>query len=163
MDKNETMFTILIVGDKSVGKTCFLERYISGRKIKTYFATIGINYEYKKIQLNDGKEIKLQIFDAAGSKKFRNIVYLKLKQADGIILIYDITNRTSFNNLAEFLELIRNVPIDEPITILVGNKSDLEEKRAITKEEGINFDEGLGFPFFECSAIENININEIFN
>ena len=104
MPKNALLYKILILGDSSVGKTCFLTRYTDKRFEKNYIATIGIDYKLKNIKLDSGKTVKLQIWDTIGQARFRSLTKNYYKGAQGIILIYDITERETFKSVKKWIK-----------------------------------------------------------
>ena len=163
MDKNEFRRKILVLGDTLVGKTKILMRYVDGKYNDLNRATIGVDFKTKNVKTRDGKSIKLKIWDTNGVERFRDIIKPCYKGTDGIILIYDVTNINSFNNLKNWLKDIKlNVYHNTPI-IVVGNKNDNEKYRRVTKEQGKNFSEKNGLIFSECSAKTGENIDYIFN
>ena len=162
MPKNEYFFKILILGDSTVGKTCFLTRYTDKRFEPNYLATVGIDYKLKNIKLNDNKTVKLQIWDTIGQDRFRSITKNYYKGAQGIVLIYDITEKDTFKSVKEWVKSIKNEADKKVVVILVGNKIDCIEERKVSKEEGENLAQELSLPFYECSAKTDTNINEVF-
>ena len=162
MPKNEYFFKILILGDSTVGKTCFLTRYTDKRFEPNYLATVGIDYKLKNIKLNDNKTVKLQIWDTIGQDRFRSITKNYYKGAQGIVLIYDITEKDTFKSVKEWVKSIKNEADEKVVVILVGNKIDCIEERKVSKEEGENLAKELSLPFYECSAKTDTNINEVF-
>ena len=162
MPKNEYFFKILILGDSTVGKTCFLTRYTDKRFESNYLATVGIDYKLKNIKLNDNKTVKLQIWDTIGQDRFRSITKNYYKGAQGIVLIYDITEKDTFKSVKEWVKSIKNEADEKVVVILVGNKIDCIEERKVSKEEGENLAKELSLPFYECSAKTDTNINEVF-
>ena len=163
MPKNEFFFKVLILGDSAVGKTCVITRYTDNRFEKNYLSTTGIDYKLKNIKLDDGKNVKLQIWDTLGQERYRSLTKNYYKSAQGIILIYDITNRETFENVRNWIKSINAEADERVVIILVGNKCDFEENRQVSKEEGEQLAQELNLPFFECSAKENKNIIETFN
>ena len=165
MDTKETkpiVLKILILGDILVGKTSLLQSYIEGKFIKINLGTIGLDYKLKNVEMEDGKTITIQIWDTAGGERFRAITKNYYNGAHGIILIYDVTNKNSFDNLKGWVESIRK-EISKPIPIyLVGNKIDREEERIITKEQGEEFAKNNGLLFFECTPTKIETVNLIF-
>lgn len=125
-----------------------------------YEPSIGVNFMSKQFKLNS-KKLKLQFWDISGQKKFRALIPSYIKASDGIILIYDITNKESFNNLNYWINFVHNIESNTCI-ILIGNKCDLESERMVTTEEGNDFALKHGMKFFETSAKNSININEAF-
>ena len=163
MSKRELYYKILILGDSSVGKTCFLTRYADDRFEDTNIATTGMDYKLKNITLENGKTVKLQIWDTLGQDRFRSITKNYYKGAHGIILIYDITERKTFESVSNWVKTIRDEADEKVVIVLAANKSDFEEKRQVSKEEGEKLAQDLNLTFFECSAKDNKNINETFD
>ena len=163
MDKNEFIYKILLLGDSSVGKTCFLMRYIDNTFQEIHMSTIGLDYKIKNVELEDGKTAKFQIWDTAGQDRFRAITKNYYKGAHGIILLYDVTNQKTFDNVKNWIYQIKDEVTDKVCIILVGNKIDKEEKRVVSTEQGEKMAQGLGLMFFECSAKTGVNIDLAFN
>ena len=156
-------YKVLLLGNSSVGKTCILIRFSEDTFNDNYEVTIGLNYRIKTITL-DNTPIKMQIWDTSGEEKFKAIAKNFYRGAHGVLLIYDICQKSSFLDVKGWIEqIIENTDNDEIVMILCGNKNDMEKERVISKEEGENLAKNYGIPFFECSAKNNINIDEIFN
>ena len=162
MEKKEFLYKILLLGDTSVGKTCFFMQYVDNTFHEVHISTVGLDNKVKDVQLDD-KVYKVQIWDTAGQDRFRSITKNYFKGAHGIVLLYDITNKVSFENVRNWLKQIKEEVDDNVCIILVGNKIDLEDKRQVTKEEGENMAEEYGLMHFECSAKTGENIHESFN
>ena len=163
MSKKEFLYKILILGDSSVGKTCFLTRYADNTFQEVHMSTIGIDYKLKNVKMEDGKIVKLQIWDTAGQDRFRSITKNYYKGANGIVVIFSVTDKRTFGNVKSWIHQIK-AEVDEKVTIiLVGNKIDDEENREVTKEEGEETARNFGLDFFECSAKTGENINSTFN
>ena len=128
-------FKVLLLGDSSVGKTCFLKRYTDDTFQDAYLSTIGFDFKFKSITLNNGKEVRVQLWDTAGQERFRTIAKSYYKGAHGIILMYDVTNRKTYDNIKKWLNQIRDETGNRISIILVANKIDCEELRQVTKEE----------------------------
>ncbi len=161
------VYNILLLSCTPAGKTCILNRFVENRYEGNFLATTGINREKKIIKLDNGKKVTLQIWDTScvdsTTERFRSIYQMYFKLADGIILIYDITDRNSFEKLDfRFNGVIYCYSKYIPI-FLVGNKIDLEDLREITFEEGEEFSKKHGLMFCECSAKTGENIDFIFN
>ena len=159
----ELLYKILLLGDSSVGKTCFLLRYTENTFQEIHMSTIGLDYKLKNVQLDDGKMVKIQIWDTAGQDRFRSITRNYYKGAHGIILIYDVTSRKTFENVRNWLTQIKEEVTDKVTIILIGNKIDNVEGRKVTTEEGQNMAKEYGLNFFETSAKSGINIDSAFN
>ena len=158
----DSTYKVLLLGDTMVGKSCFLSKYTVKTFPETYATTIGVDYIFKTLPLKNGKTIKLQIWDTAGQERFRSITKNYYKKANGIILIYDITNKKSYKNIREWINQIKEEAVSNVIIYLVGNKIDLEKERKVKTEEGEKLAEEYNCPFKETSAKEDININETF-
>ena len=163
MSKYEEM-KIILLGNSSVGKTSFIVKYIDNKFSFDYTATLGIDYKLKKLKSKKGKEIRLRIFDTAGQERFKTVSVSFIKKADGIVLIYDISNKISFEEIGDWIESIKeNGKINIPV-ILVGNKCDLSDDiRQISKKEGQEKADEFQIPFYETSCKDGININEVFD
>ena len=155
-------FKILLLGDSSVGKTCFLKRYTDDTFQDAYLSTIGFDFKFKQITLNSGKEVRVQLWDTAGQERFRTIAKSYYKGAHGIILMYDVTNRKTYENIKKWLNQIRDEAGNKISIILVANKIDCKEERLVTKEEGEELAKSCNLPIFEASAKDSINVSESF-
>ena len=161
--KKETLYKILILGDGSVGKTSFLTRYADNSFQESVLSTIGVDYKLKNVQLDDGRTVKLQIWDTAGQDRFRSIAKNYYKGANGIVVVFSVIDKESFKNVRTWISQIKE-EVDEKVTIiLVGNKIDREEVRVVTKEKGEELAKEFGLPYFECSAKTGVNITTAFN
>ena len=154
---------IITLGNSAVGKTSFIVQYTENKYYSEYMTTLGVDYKQKKIQLKNGKDIYLRIFDTAGQERFRSVSASFIKKADGIILIYDISSKDSFKSIGNWMEDIKDIGKDKIPVILVGNKCDLpDEKRVISQKEGEEKAEEFKIPFYETSCKDVINIKEVF-
>lgn len=152
---------LLMIGDSSVGKTCLLLRYANDSFSSMFITTIGIDFKIKNIVL-DNKRIKLQIWDTAGQERFRTITTSYFRGAQGIFIVYDVTERESFKNISNWLsniEMYSDFSVDK---ILIGNKCDIKDRREVSYEEGKSLADKHGILFFETSAKENTNVSEAF-
>ena len=161
--KKELLYKILLLGDTSVGKTCFLMRYADNTFQEIHLSTIGLDYKLKNVQIDDGKIVKIQIWDTAGQDRFRSITKNYYKGAHGIILLYDVTSRKTFENVANWVTQIKEEVSDKVNIILVGNKIDDEKNRKVSTKEGEEIAKEYGLSFFETSAKSGINIDTTFN
>ncbi len=152
---------ILLLGDSSVGKTCFLKRYTDNTFQDAYLSTIGFDFKFKFITLDNGKTVKVQLWDTAGQERFRTIAKSYYKGAHGIILIYDVSNPKTYDNIKKWLAQIKEEASSKVCIILVANKIDHEE-RVVTEEEGEKLAKSFNLKIFESSAKENINVTEAF-
>ena len=168
------LFKLLLIGNSGVGKSSLLFRFSENFWEKEFIPTIGvdfvsnnINFKSKKIQKLkslevDGKKVKLQIWDTAGQERFKNIQASYYKGANGVLVVYDITNRESFEHLNSWLIEIEKNGNKNVYKLLIGNKADLEENRDIKKEEGQEFASINGMEFFETSAKTAYQVQEAF-
>ena len=159
---DECVFKVLLLGDSTVGKTCFLMKYTDKTFQDIHMSTIGLDYRLKAMKLKSGKKIKLQIWDTAGQDRFRAITKNYYKGSHGIILIYDVTSLQTFENIKTWVSQIREEASPNVVIYIVGNKIDIEEARKVTKEEGQSLADELGLPFVETSAKNGINVTETF-
>ena len=159
---DECVYKILLLGDTTVGKTCFLMKYTDKVFNEIHMATIGLDYRLKTMTLKNGKTVKIQIWDTAGQDRFRAITKNYYKSAHGVILIYDITSIQTFENVKGWITQIREEAPPNIVIYIVGNKIDIDEERKIKKEEGQKLADEYGFPFAEASAKSGVNINETF-
>ena len=153
---------LLTLGDSSVGKSSFIVKYIDDKFTYSYIATLGLDFKQKKIQLKSGENVRLRIFDTAGQERFKSISINFIKKANGILLLYDITNKFSFQSVNRWMESIKEAAGEKISVILIGNKCDLEKEREVSKEEGEEKAKQFNLPFYETSCKEGININEVF-
>ena len=159
---DDCVYKILLLGDTSVGKTCFLLKYTDNKFQIKHMSTIGLDYRVKSITLKSGKPVKLQLWDTAGQDRFRAITKSYYKSANGVILIYDITSIQTFDNVKTWISQIKEQSSQDIVIYIVGNKTDMEEERKIKTEEGKKLADEYGFPFIETSAKSGLNINETF-
>uniref|UniRef100_A0A023FAU6 Putative rab subfamily protein of small gtpase n=3 Tax=Triatominae TaxID=70999 RepID=A0A023FAU6_TRIIF len=157
----DLLFKFLLIGDSGVGKTCVLFRFSDDAFTTTFISTIGIDFKIKTVELR-GKKIKLQIWDTAGQERFHTITTSYYRGAMGIMLVYDITAEKSFENIVKWLRNIDEHANEDVEKMLLGNKCDMEEKRAVSKERGEAIAREHGIRFFETSAKANINIEKAF-
>ena len=157
--ENEEQINIMTIGNSAVGKTCFILRFTENIFEDIYLSTIGIDFKIKKIKIKD-KKYKIFFYDTTGQERYVSIAFNTIKNADGIFLMYDITNEQSFQSLPEWINSVREAKGNDFPIILLGNKIDKEEERKITKEAGKELADKYEFGFFEISNKEAINIEE---
>ncbi|KAG0413981.1 hypothetical protein HPB47_008846 [Ixodes persulcatus] len=149
------------VPNSGVGKSCLLLQFTDKRFQPVHDLTIGVEFGARMITI-DGKQIKLQIWDTAGQEAFRSITRSYYRGAAGALLVYDITRRDTFNHLTTWLEDARQHSNSNMVIMLIGNKSDLESRREVKKEEGEAFAREHGLIFMETSAKTAANVEEAF-
>ncbi|CAF1244557.1 unnamed protein product [Adineta ricciae] len=157
----DLLFKLLLIGDSGVGKTCILFRFSDDSFNASFISTIGIDFKIKTIEL-DGRKIKLQIWDTAGQERFHTITTSYYRGATGIMLVYDVTQVRSFENINKWLRNIDDHASDDVVKMLIGNKCDMEDKRCITRTRGDALAREHGIPFLETSAKNNVNIEKAF-
>ena len=141
---SDYLFKLLLIGDSGVGKSCLLLRFADDTYTESYISTIGVDFKIRTIEL-DGKTIKLQIWDTAGQERFRTITSSYYRGAHGIIVVYDVTDIESFNNVKQWLHEIDRYACDNVNKLLVGNKCDLTQKKAVEYQTAKEFAEQLGW------------------
>ncbi|PAA81660.1 hypothetical protein BOX15_Mlig005781g1 [Macrostomum lignano] len=157
-------FKIVLLGESSVGKTCLLRTLIGEEFSSHVMSTIGIDFKRKKFTIGD-KVIELEIWDTAGQEKFRTITSFHYRNARGIVLLYDITNRKSFDRMKTYwLKSISEKADSDVIPVfMVGNKLDLESQRQVPREDGVDAKERYGsYGFFETSSKTGENVQDLF-
>lgn len=156
------IFKYIIVGESSVGKSCLLLQFIDNRFKDSHDLTIGVDFGSKTIKLDDGTNVKVQIWDTAGQESFRSITKSYYRGSICALLVYDITRRSTFDNLVRWLEDLRDVAYNKMVVLLIGNKDDLSAEREVSTEEGEQFASKNNLLFFETSAKTGHNIGEAF-
>ncbi|UJR33655.1 hypothetical protein I4U23_021088 [Adineta vaga] len=157
------IFKFLIVGTTSTGKTSILHQYLENKFKHDTAHTIGAEFGSKVINVGS-KNVKLQIWDTAGQERFRSVTRSYYRGASGALLIYDISNRESYNDITNWLTDVRTLASPNIVIILCGNKKDLEDdRRQVTYLEGSRFAQEHDLMFLETSALANENIAESFN
>jgi len=152
---------LLMIGDSGVGKTCLLLRYANDSFSPTFITTIGIDFKIKNIVL-DSKRIKLQIWDTAGQERFRTITTSYFRGAQGILLVYDVTDRTTFTSIRNWVAQIQMHADVNVNKILIGNKCDMQDQRVVSYEEGEQLAKEYNIHFFETSAKQDQNVEKAF-
>ncbi|KAL6880052.1 hypothetical protein ACP4OV_011617 [Aristida adscensionis] len=144
-----------------VGKSCLLLRFSDDTFTTSFITTIGIDFKVRTVEL-DGKRVKLQIWDTAGQERFRTITTAYYRGAMGILLVYDVTDESSFNNIRNWIRNIEQHASDNVNKILVGNKVDMDSKRVVSTAQGQKLADEYGMQFFETSAKTNQNVEQVF-
>jgi Ras-related protein Rab-8A len=155
------LIKLLLIGDSGVGKSCLLLRFSDDSFTTSFITTIGIDFKIKTIEL-DGKRIKLQIWDTAGQERFRTITTAYYRGAMGILLVYDVTDKQSFENIRNWIKNIEQHAADNVDKILIGNKCDMIKDKVVDSAQGQNLADNYQIKFFETSAKANTNVVEAF-
>ena len=164
---------LVTLGDGQVGKTSIIIRYIDNSFSTNYLSTIGIDSKIKKVVLSNGEEIKVKISDTAGQERFKSIASNYMKKANGVVLVYDITSRASFQGIDKWISEISGDSTTLKPMILIGNKADMETGRVISVQEGEDlakkYGEGIHFYETSCKTGDNVDkaisdlVNQIYN
>ncbi|XP_054470084.1 ras-related protein Rab-15-like [Anoplopoma fimbria] len=157
----DVLFRLLMLGDSGVGKTCMLRRFTESDFDPTHISTIGVDFKMRTLEL-DGIKVRVQIWDTAGQERYQTITKQYYRRAQGIIFVYDVTCESSFQHLMKWASDVDENAPDKVQRILVGNKSDEELRRQVTKDQGSKLAETYGMEFFETSASTSTNITEAF-
>jgi Ras-related protein Rab-8A len=155
------LIKLLLIGDSGVGKSCLLLRFSDDSFTPSFITTIGIDFKIRTIEL-EGKRIKLQIWDTAGQERFRTITTAYYRGAMGILLVYDVTDEKSFNNIRNWIRNIEQHATESVNKILIGNKCDMVEKKVVESARGKALADEYGIKFLETSAKNSINVEEAF-
>ena len=152
---------ILVIGNSEVGKTSLLIRYTKNNFTMQHLATIGIDHFTKDEEIN-GLNIRIKVWDTAGQERYKSLASSFFRNVQGIILVYDVSNKESFDDLKIWLDSIKsNLGADNTVKkIIIGNKIDLE--REVTKDEAEMYCHKLKIDYYETSAKENVNVRESF-
>jgi len=166
-DKKKKLFEakIITLGDGQVGKSSLILRYVDNSFSTNYLSTIGVDSKYKKIKLN-GEEIKVKIFDTAGQERFRSITSDYIRKANGMLLVYDITHKPSFENVENWINNLKEETGQKMIpSVLIGNKKDLTEERVIKEDQGKELAKKLEMEehFYETSCSTGENVQKAFS
>ena len=154
-------YKLIFLGDQGTGKSSILNRFVDDKFDPNYQATIGLDFQSKNIKI-DNQDIHLLLYDTAGQEKFRSLIPMYTRDANIIILVYDITRKESFTHIPDWVKDLTNVKLDEVIFGLVGNKIDLEDQRQVTKEEGEKYAQDNNIIFQEVSAKTGDNFSDLF-
>ena len=155
------LFKLLLIGNSSVGKSSLLVRFVDDIWEENFVPTIGVDFKLKTLEVN-GKKVKLQIWDTAGQERFKNITASYYRGGNGVLVVYDITDRDSFTNLTSWLIEIEKNANKNVFKLLIGNKNDLESERKVTFNEGKEFADSNGMKFIETSAKTADKVYEAF-
>ena len=161
-NKYDYSFKMIVVGDAGVGKSCLTSKASKGIFEETYAATIGFEFLAFNVKIND-KVVKLQIWDTCGQEIYKSLISSFYKNSSLAMMVYAINNKESFTHIESWLKEVKLQSNPDVKIFLIGNKSDLEEERKVSKEEANIFKEENGINFFsETSAKSGINAKEVF-
>nr|AAP85296.1 Rab1a [Babesia bovis] len=155
------LFKLVLIGDSGVGKSCVLLRFADDTFTDSYITTIGVDFRFRTIEV-EGRRVKLQIWDTAGQERFRTITSAYYRGADAIIIVFDITDKLSFENVPSWLQEVEKFAPDGIHKLLIGNKSDQAQARDVDPSEIQEFSELHSTPYVEISAKSGSNVEEAF-
>ena len=161
MKNNELTLKIIILGSTKVGKTCLINQYFNKEFNDNPISTIGIDLQSKYFKF-DNDIVKINFIDTAGQERFDSISSNYLKNVNGVLLVYDITNFDSFKKIDYWNNQIKNYNKNKYSIVLIGNKIDLNNQRVVNFNDGKNLSKRINCKFFETSARNNINVDEVF-
>mmetsp|Transcript_41338 Transcript_41338/g.43250 ORF Transcript_41338/g.43250 Transcript_41338/m.43250 type:complete len:181 (+) Transcript_41338:15-557(+) len=159
---HDYLFKILIVGPAESGKSSLLLRFSDNTFSSSYFPTIGVDFKIRTLSIDD-KSVKLQVWDTSGQTRFKSITNTYYKGSHGIIILYDVTSKESFKSTSDFVEEVKKFGNEDAKIMLVGHKSDLEEKREVSTQEGLEYSITFNAQFKEASSKAGDNVNEVFS
>lgn len=155
------LFKYIIIGDSAVGKSCLLLRFTDKRFQPVHELTVGVEYGTRMLLLGN-KPIKLQIYDTAGQETFRSITRAYYRSSAGVLLVFDLTRRSTFYHIQQWLDDAKRYASPFLVGILVGNKSDMIEQREVTSEEGLKWAQEHNLQYIETSAKTADNVEQAF-
>eukprot|EP00088_Acartia_fossae_P047463 TRINITY_DN5144_c1_g1_i1.p1 TRINITY_DN5144_c1_g1~~TRINITY_DN5144_c1_g1_i1.p1 ORF type:complete len:185 (-),score=32.10 TRINITY_DN5144_c1_g1_i1:506-1060(-) len=153
---------LVMIGDSGVGKSCLLERFVDKASTNNWISTIGVDIRTIYLNIN-GRNTKIQVWDTGGQQRYRPVLASCYRGALGVVIVFDLTNRTSFSNIKQWLhEVDEFSALDADKKILVGNKADLEADRKVEQDEAAQFATQFGLHYIETSVLDQSNIQEAF-
>ena len=161
MKNNELTLKIIILGSIKVNKTCLINQYFNQNFNEYSISTIGIDLQSKFYKF-DNELVKINFIDTAGQEKFDSISNNYLRNVNGVLLVYDITNYDTFKKIDYWNNQIKNYNKNKYSIVLIGNKIDLNNQRVVNFNDGKNLSKRINCKFFETSARNNINVDEVF-
>jgi small GTP-binding protein len=162
-NENNEVLKIVLIGEASVGKTSIIYQFIDKIFQEDLQSTIGGTFNSKSIKCNNNKTLNLEIWDTAGQERYRCVTKMFYKEADVAILVYDITSKSSFEELKNYwVEQVLEASPKNIMLVIVANKSDLIDNEQVDEEEARNYAKKVKADFFVISAKENNSVNELF-
>ncbi|XP_063080038.1 ras-related protein Rab-15-like [Engraulis encrasicolus] len=157
----DVLLRLMLLGDSGVGKSCLLWRFAEDDYHPSHIATVGIDFRMRTLDIN-GMRVRVQIWDTAGQERYQTVTKQYYRRAQGILLVYDVTDESSFQHIAKWSSDVDETAPGGVRRILVGNKCDLEQMRRVTTEQGSKLAQSYGMDFFETSAFTSHNVAEAF-
>ena len=159
--KDDFKLKIVVVGDSGVGKTNLIRRFIQDDFQSNSKATVGVEFFSKSFKMNDNV-FKIEIWDTAGQERYKSITAAYYKGAKGGLVVYDVTSKTSFDNVDNWVSEIKEKASTDMKTMMIGNKIDLKDERAVSTEEALEKAKLLELPLMEASALDSTNVKQAF-
>ncbi|KAL2098610.1 hypothetical protein ACEWY4_005090 [Coilia grayii] len=157
----DVLLRLMLLGDSGVGKTCLLWRFTDNDFHPSHISTVGIDFKMKTLDI-DGIKVRVQIWDTAGQERYQTVTKEYYRRAQGILLVYDVTNEHSFQHIVKWASDVDESAPDQVKRILVGNKCDVDQRRRVSTEQGNKLAQSYGMDFFETSAFTDYNVKEAF-
>eukprot|EP01105_Mastigella_eilhardi_P014582 TRINITY_DN3317_c0_g4_i1.p1 TRINITY_DN3317_c0_g4~~TRINITY_DN3317_c0_g4_i1.p1 ORF type:complete len:205 (-),score=72.51 TRINITY_DN3317_c0_g4_i1:261-875(-) len=161
MDDSHNTYKVVLLGEGCVGKTSLVLRYSRNEFVENHVTTIQASFTEKRLNI-DGKSVKLNIWDTAGQERFHALGAIYYRDANGALLVYDITDRSSFERVQNWVKELRQMLGTDILLVIAGNKCDLERQRSVSTEEAEKYAASVGAKHFLTSAKMNKNISEVF-
>jgi len=156
------LIQIMLIGDTYAGKTCLLTRFKDNKFLDSNFiSTVGIDYKNKIVDL-DGTKVKLQLWDTAGQERFRSLTHAYFRDANAVMVVFDVTSQKSFENCRSWLNDIKEHAQEDVLCVIVGNKIDLSAARKVKREDAEKLANDFEISYFETSAKTGLHVNETF-
>lgn len=154
---------VILIGDQAVGKTAIFHRFIENQFTENYKCTVGVEYKIKSLLLDNATKMEIKIWDTCGAEQFRSLTKQFFRESNGAILVFDLTNRTTFEHLNEWIKDLKNNAPEDCQIYVAGNKSDLEDQRQVLNAEIQDFIEDHSeVKYLECSAKTGTNVVLMF-
>jgi len=162
MSEEELPVKLVMVGDSGVGKSCLLDKFLDDKSTNNFISTIGVDIRSRELRVKN-KLVKVQVWDTGGQQRYRPVLASCYKGALGVIMVFDVTNRVSFNNIKQWIVEVEEFSQSNNIPrILVGNKADLSDRREIEYETALTFARENNISYIETSVLRQENIKEAF-
>jgi len=161
MSEFDHLLKLLVLGESNVGKSSLVLRYVESSFSDMYISTIGVDFKFKQFKTSDGKTVKIQIWDTAGQERFRTITQSYYRRANGVLVIFDLTDKKTFERIHEWMEEVKSYTTPKVSVVLVGNKCDKED-RVIDINEAKELAKSLGIEYVETSAKTGRGVDEAF-
>ena len=159
--KEDYKLKVVVVGDSGVGKTNLIKRFVSNTYNPNTKATVGVEFLSKSYKIND-QVFKIEIWDTAGQERYKSITAAYYKGAKGALIVYDITQKDSFENINKWMSEVRDKSTKDLKILIVGNKTDLVNERQVSTEEALSKAKELESPVMEASALDGNNVKAAF-